>query len=586
MRGAERERYARDFEVRMRARWGASVGAAALALLSACGDDASTTGGGGGATTGSGGAGGGLTTTSTGGSPGSGGAAPFELELSWYACPFVMGQNGECAKTQVPLDWDDPSGEKIDYFLKRIPATQQPARGQVWLLQGGPGASGTSIELLAIDFQNAHPDLDVYVPDHRGTGLSTKLLCDDLDEIPPISIPLDPQLAATAGQSCVDDLSAEWGAGLKFFSATAAARDVGEIIEASRLPTDDVFVFGVSYGTRWAHRYLQQYPTQSSGVIFDSIVGEVTDWYDFDLGIDGAAHALFDACSADAYCSSRLGNDAWGFLGALMAKLDTGHCPTSADLAKDDYRALLAWLLQQGFYGRSLVPAIANRIDRCSTNDQAILLWLRQLSIDGSTGVSSYFSGGLHFNVVAGELAGRPTPSEADILAADASLRVSSVQMLGYRAVVDLWPAYEHDAFQGAYADTATPLLFLQSPLDAQTTIGPASELASHYVAANQTFVTIDRGSHGLVSQSPTPTGNCGMDLIGQFLGDPTVTLDTSCNDDVLPLDFEHPGETFGPGSSSAWDNIVPVAAGSPVAGVDIRERLRAEAARSFGGVR
>ncbi len=558
------------------------LGLAAALALGACGDDADTS------TSGSGGEGGASTSTSSSGGSdvGGGGAAPYELVLDWYICPSSSpGQTAECAHTEVPLDWDDPSGARIDYFVKRIPALQQPARGQAWLLQGGPGVSGATIEGLASLMQADHPDLDVWVPDHRGVGYSNELGCETLDPILSTSQPIDPQAAAAAGQACADALVAEWGDGLKFFSATDAARDVGEIIEATRAPGDDVFVLGVSYGTRWAHRYLQQFPAQATGVILDSSIGEPGDFFEFDQNIDAAAHLLFDACSADPFCSSKLGSDAWGFMGTLMTKLDAGHCPTSAGLNKDDYRALMSWMYQQGFFNRSLVPALAYRIDRCDATDQAVLLMLRQFSIDGSSGLLPFVSGALHFNVVAGELSSRPSPTVAEITAADALLRVSSEQILGYRAVVEVWPAYEHDQYLGAYADTTTPLLFLQSPLDAQTPFAGAQELASHYTQPHQSFVVIDRGSHSLITESPTPTGPCGMKIIAQFVEDPTATLDTSCNADVLPLDFEHVGEDFGPGTLGVWENGMAFVSG-PTRRVDIRDKVRAEAARSFGGVR
>src|SRR5262249_53458732 len=154
----------------------------------------------------------------------------------------------------------------------------------------------------------------------------------------------------------------------------------------------------------------------------------------------------------------------------------------------------------------------------------------------GSEGIMPFFSAGLHYNVVAGELAGQPTPSNADLEAAEASLFVSSAQIAGYGAALQLWPAYPHDRLFGTYADTDKPLLMLASPLDAQTTIGPAPALASHYTKPNQSFVVIERGSHGLIDQSPTPSGvDCGLSLVSQFLNAPTAPLDVACLEEVLP---------------------------------------------------
>lgn len=557
---------------------GAALGGFALA---GCGGGETSTGSGGttaSTTTAVSSSSGPSTTSSSSG--GTGGAAPFQLELSWYACPLVQGQNAECAKTEVPLDWSNPSGKKISYFLKRVPAKQQPARGQVWLLQGGPGASGSTIEGLSPSFQAVAPDLDVYIPDHRGTGLSERLACDSLDALATSSTPLDPTKTPALVQPCVDQLGTQWAGGLAFFSATDAARDVGELIAFTKKPSEQVYLFGVSYGTRWAHRYLQQYPTQANGVVFDSILGETPDWFQFDQHIDAAAHAIFDACKTDAYCSGKLGADPWGFLGALMTKLDTGHCPV---VQKDDYRSLLSFMLQAGFANRSLLPALAYRIDRCDATDQTVIQNL--LSFAAANSGIQYFSGALHFNVVAGELAERPTPTQAQIAATEAPLFVTSLQLGAYGKAIELWPAYAHDAFFGAYATTTTPILMLQSPLDAQTAFAGASDFASHYTQAHQTFVVIDRGSHGLVNQSPTAMGDCGMNVIGQFIVDPTKTLDTSCNADVLPLDFEHKGESFGTGTKNVWDNGTMLTANGPPP-KNLLLTIPIEAAKVFRGVR
>lgn len=65
-------------------------------------------------------------------------AAP---ELVWEPCPLLTdgaGEDAECAVVEVPRDWDDPTGETIELFVKRIPGSGQKKR-QVWLLSGGPG---------------------------------------------------------------------------------------------------------------------------------------------------------------------------------------------------------------------------------------------------------------------------------------------------------------------------------------------------------------------------------------------------------------------------------------------------------------
>jgi hypothetical protein len=58
--------------------------------------------------------------------------------LPWGACPDRF--RSECTTLSVPLNHDDPEGESIDVFLSHRPGMGK----QLWLLQGGPGASAES----------------------------------------------------------------------------------------------------------------------------------------------------------------------------------------------------------------------------------------------------------------------------------------------------------------------------------------------------------------------------------------------------------------------------------------------------------
>src|SRR4051794_28087126 len=48
-----------------------------------------------------------------------------------------------CARFSAPLDYADPSRERIELFVRKFPAPGRSA-GQVWLVAGGPGESGAS----------------------------------------------------------------------------------------------------------------------------------------------------------------------------------------------------------------------------------------------------------------------------------------------------------------------------------------------------------------------------------------------------------------------------------------------------------
>lgn len=78
-----------------------------------------------------------------------------------------------CLNLTVPLNYDDPDGPQVIAFATKLAANITPARGQFWMLEGGPGSSGEA--LIPTMLRNDVMDLfggeyDIVFPDHRGTG--------------------------------------------------------------------------------------------------------------------------------------------------------------------------------------------------------------------------------------------------------------------------------------------------------------------------------------------------------------------------------------------------------------------------------
>src|SRR5688572_26126213 len=95
--------------------------------------------------------------------------------IKFESCSLKTGGNdgrAECANVEVPLDWKSPSGKKVTFFVKRLLGKGAEPRKQLWLLQGGPGAAGDGLEPLAEEVAARDDGVDIYIPDHRGTGRS------------------------------------------------------------------------------------------------------------------------------------------------------------------------------------------------------------------------------------------------------------------------------------------------------------------------------------------------------------------------------------------------------------------------------
>src|SRR5687767_14563217 len=70
--------------------------------------------------------------------------------LAWTPCAIITGETGtgaECGEADVPVDWNDADGPRMRVFVKRVGRVDAPT--QMWMLNGGPGASGADFDPLA-----------------------------------------------------------------------------------------------------------------------------------------------------------------------------------------------------------------------------------------------------------------------------------------------------------------------------------------------------------------------------------------------------------------------------------------------------
>ena len=495
---------------------------------------------------------------------------------------------------EVPLHWDAPNGETIPLFVKRYRTNPHP-RGQLWLLNGGPGGSGVDFEAIADVLDGLAGDLVIYMPDHRGTGRAASRLGCPAQESESSPGGVSVTLEETA--DCLSSAEAEWGDALSGFNITEAARDIGELIERTRYEGDEIYVYGVSYGTVWAQRYLQWFPDQADGVVLDSICspGACEFALQYDTGFNDNGHLLMDACAADPNCASRLGGDPWTWLGELHAKLDDGHCP-DLELDRAGLRQLLA-LLSMDWLLRDYLPALAYRIDRCEPADVVAIDRLFTV-LTALLPPDPYGSVVLGTNIAYSEFVAEPAPSLQEVLDHVATLYVSrdtGPELMPYYAD---WPRYPRDEYYGQYPSTTTPLLLLNGTLDPQTPLLVAQPALDHYSAGHQTAVIVERSAHGVLVESPLDDQGsemCGLDLMGQFVRDPTATIDTACRSRVRELHFAGDASVSQIllGTGDAWDNVGGTssqALGDPVSSMgpaaarqaveNLRKRLRLSSMR------
>ncbi len=478
-------------------------------------------------------------------------AGPTKPEVKWGACePTYQGITAECATVELPIAWKVQGGEKLGVHVARVKATQ-PKRGSVWLLQGGPGGDGSSLAQLAGQFAERLPDLDIYLPDHRGTGMSGRLGCSAQEADSSIG---GAGITSFEWNACLKSVQEQWGDSLYLFTTTGASYDIHNLIEATREPNDKVYLYGVSYGTYWAHRFLQIFPDAVDGVVLDSVCAPgacVGDQYD--AAFNNVGKVFFDLCGKDKLCSSKLGADPWKFLGDLFAKSDSGqHCKEFfLKLPPIQLKMLFAQLLKQ-FQLRSVIPAIAYRLNRCDAGDLKVLnqfLYLAQFLGAGFMPETSQpgwapnpFSQFLNAHILMSEMWTDPAPSIQQVQKTFLDAYIAPGASFNSINLFNTWPKYARDEYVGKFATTDVPVLMLNGTLDPQTPDYYAEAMDKGMQGANKQLVIMPGAAHGTVSQAPTVTNQmCGLELSVAFFKDATKPVEPTCVNVLAPVTFSLP---------------------------------------------
>ncbi|MFO0606492.1 MAG: alpha/beta fold hydrolase [Polyangiales bacterium] len=492
--------------------------------------------------------------------------APPRVSVVWSPCPLHSegdGPDAECADVAVPLDRARPTGPNIRVHVKRYHPEGGRSLRALWMLQGGPGASGWVFEGLSEVMATRFPDVDYYIPDHRGTGGSTRLGCaaQEADDS-------EGGLAITEAEwpACIASLRAEHGEGLASFNVTNAANDLGLLIEATRRDGQRVIVLGASYGTYLAHRYLQLFPRQADGVVFDSTAPPGSNLFEQDADAHEAARDFFAACGADSFCASKLGADPWSVATRLFDRLRAGHCPMIAVPAAPTHvlfrRAFGSMLMDPSL--RAYVPAVVYRTNRCEARDiGALRVFMRAITTPQPPNENlRQWSFPLTHNIVLSEFSPTPPPTREALAAIREGAVASRDVTDGLSVNLGRWPVYTPDAFARGWAETDTPVLFLQGGLDPATLLRKARVMREHFTRPHQTWVEVPTATHTVIASSPFideagEPRSCGTRLLMRFAEDPTAPLDTSCVAQVRPIDFTLPNmeRTRGLfGGPDAWE--------------------------------
>ncbi|GAB3460955.1 alpha/beta hydrolase [Actinophytocola sediminis] len=190
----------------------------------------------------------------------------------------------DCARVQVPLDYDNPDGARGEVAMLRIPASGNKI-GSLLVNPGGPGGSG--MNFVAV-MASSNPlwtkgtlgqRFDIIGFDPRGVGASPPQLdcftdADDDDRITGVDNALDIDGAASEKQAreimrrCAKSAGGEDA--LTSVGTRETARDMDVLREV--LGDEKLTFLGYSYGTELGGVYAEAFPDKVRALVLDGAV--------------------------------------------------------------------------------------------------------------------------------------------------------------------------------------------------------------------------------------------------------------------------------------------------------------------------
>ncbi len=242
----------------------------------------------------------------------------YEQELTFGSCEGYATTDAdaeafandtfECARLEVPLDYENPGGRTAQIALLRIPATGTPI-GSLLLNPGGPGISGMIYAPFIAAILGEHPitkQFDLIGFDPRGVGASTPALDCFTDAEREAEMTL-----STLNSGLGDGITTEnetrqlyeqcaERSGGEDVLAHVGTRDVVRDMDVLRavLGDEQLNFLGQSYGTRLGAVYAETFPQNVRAMVLDGAIDPTTTTIELRLGQFGGFQRSFENMAA------------------------------------------------------------------------------------------------------------------------------------------------------------------------------------------------------------------------------------------------------------------------------------------------
>ncbi|MFG6403623.1 alpha/beta hydrolase [Microbacterium sp. P04] len=453
----------------------------------------------------------------------------YGQQIDWQSCG-ADGADFDCARVQVPRDWENPGVASIEIAIIRHRAGIGAPIGSLLVNPGGPGVSGvdfvrTSLaSLVDAQLEDAY---DVVGFDPRGVGSSTAVNCYDgadldayLFDIPQAERGSDAWEAELEAHNAAFAQACEANSNgiLPYVSTENAARDL-DVLRAV-LGESSLDYLGYSWGTALGTDYAELFPDRVGRLVLDGALDPSVPGYLVGVGqMEGFQRSL-DAFLADCLqgqdCPFRgTVADAQADLDALLAAVDARPL-TAADGRRLGADTLMTAILT-ALYSPGNWPFLAQALTAAQDGDPAPAFTLADSYSDRQGG--EYLGNSEEafpaYNCMDYPLS---TDEQNDEAAADlAQVAPLAAEYLLGPDVCEDWPYPPTGTREPASAPDAAPILVIGTTSDPATPYEWAVSLADQL----ETATLITRVGEGHTGYNKGNT--CVDDAVDAYLIDGTV---------------------------------------------------------------
>jgi pimeloyl-ACP methyl ester carboxylesterase len=225
---------------------------------------------------------------------------------------FASDPRFECARLEVPLDYDNPAGETARVAVLRVPA-RGASMGSLLLNSGGPGGTGMNFAAIVAGTLAQGPvteRFDLIGFDPRGVGATTPAVDCYSDEqlragkAPQYEFLVSAGTLSEEGAWQLVQTCAQRSGGERALAAIATRDTVRDMdVLRAALGEEQLNFFGQSYGTRVGAFYAAEYPQRVRAMVLDGAIDPRLGLVDRRLSQWAGFQRSFDQMATD--CATR-----------------------------------------------------------------------------------------------------------------------------------------------------------------------------------------------------------------------------------------------------------------------------------------